>query len=90
MTRGMDFRKNTSSADAKPPSQEGMIDVFSGASDVLSGVFSAVVDFCADYSVETDDADVSKLTCPKDPSRISSREEVSVPARAILILPKPF
>ena len=58
---------------------------FPGVSDVSS----AVVDFLADFSVEADDTDVSKSTCPKDPSKISKREEVSVPTRAILILPKP-
>ena len=82
----MDFRGNTSSADAKTPSSEGMIETFSGTSDV----FSALVDFCADFPVEADDTDVSKFTCPKDPFKISNREEVSVPKRAILILPKPL
>ena len=64
--------------------QRGVNDVFSGASDVFPDVF----DFLACVSVEADDTDVFRSTCPKDPSKISNREEVSVPARTILILPK--
>ena len=40
--------------------------------------------------METDDVVVSKSTHPKDPTKFSSKEEVLVPARAILILPKPL
>ena len=83
MMRGMDFSGNTSCADAKPPSAGGVTETFSGMSDV----FSTIVDFYMDFSVKTDDRDVSKFTCPKDPSKISNREEVSVPIRAIVILP---
>ena len=56
----------------------------------LMDVFSVIVDFLVDFLVKTDDTDVSKSTCQKDPSKISNREEVSVPARAILILPNPL
>ena len=66
--------------------QKGGTDVFS---DSCSDGFSVAVDFLTGISVEADDVDTFKSTHPKDPSKISSREEVSVPARAILILPKP-
>ena len=87
--RGIDFKGNTSSVEVKLPSSVGVTEAFPGASDVFTGDFSAVVDFLIGVSVETDDVVVSKSTCPKDPSKNSSKEEVSVPARAILILPKP-
>ena len=41
-------------------------------------IFSAEVDFLIDVSVETDDVVVFKSTWPKDPSKISSKEEVLV------------
>ena len=93
MTRGMNFRGNTSSTAAKLLSSEGGTDTFSDVSSSgFSDGFSVVAGFVAGasvISVETDDAVVSRSTQPKDPSKISSSEEVSVPARAILILPKP-
>ena len=82
--RGIDFKGNMSSADAKLLSSEGGTDVFS---DVFSDGFSVTVVFLTGISVEADDVDTSKSKCPKDPSKISSREEVSVPTRVILILP---
>ena len=81
--RGIDFKGNTSSAEAKLPSSVGGTEAFPGASDVFSGDFSAVVDFLIGVSVETDYVVVSKSTCLKDPSKISSKEEVLVPTRAI-------
>ena len=36
-----------------------------------------------------DEVVVSKSTCLKDPSKISKRDEVSVPMRTIFILPNP-
>ena len=82
---GVDFKGNTSFTEVKPPSSEGVTKTFSETSEV----FSSVVDFFPDFSVEADDTDVSKLTCPKYPSKISNKEEVSIPTRAILICPKP-
>ena len=88
--RGIDFMGNTSLADAKLLSSEGGTDVFSdGFSDSFADGFSATVAFSTGILVEADGIDTFKSTCPKDPSKISSKEEVSVPARAILILPKP-
>ena len=87
--RGIDFKGKTSSAEAKLHSSVGGTEAFPGASDVFTGNFSAVVDFLIGVSVETDDVVVSKSTQPKDPSKNSSKEEVLVPARTILILPKP-
>ena len=83
--RGMDFKGNTSSAEANPQSSGGITETFLGTSEV----FSSVVDFLADFSVKADDTDVSQLTCPKYPSKISNREEVSALTRAILILLSP-
>ena len=85
----MDFKGNTSSADAELPSSVGGNKVFPTASDVYSGDFSAVVEFLIVVLVETDNVVVSRSTHPKDPSKISSKEEVSVSTRAILILSKP-
>ena len=93
MTRGMDFRGNTSSAVAKLLSSEEGTDAFSDVfSSGFSDGFSVAAGFVAGdsvISVETDDVVVSRLTWPKNPSKISSSEEVSMPTRAILILPKP-
>ena len=78
ITRGMDFNRNTSSAEARLLSSEGAAGTFSSGS---SDGFSVVVGFQAGVSVEMDEMVV--------PSKITSSEEVSVPARAILILPRP-
>ena len=80
--RGIDFKGNTSSAEAKLASSVGRTDTFLGDSDVSSGKFYAVVDFLIDVSVETYDVVVSKSTCLKDASKISSKKEVSAPTRA--------
>ena len=88
--RGIDFKGNTSSADAKLPSSERWTDGFSDVfPDGFSGDFSAAVDFLIGISIKANDVDISKSTCPKDYSRIFSREEISVCARVILILPRP-
>ena len=84
----MDFKGNTSSADAKLPSSVGGNKVFPTASDVSAGDFS-VVDFLIGISVETDEVVVSRSTHPKDLSKLSCKDEVLEPAKAILILPKP-
>ena len=63
-----------------------------GSSSDISNDFSVVVGFVTGtsvISVGTDDVVVSRSTRPKDHSEISSSKEVSVPARAILILPRP-
>ena len=52
--------------------------------------FSVTVGFLTGISVEADDVHTSKSTQPKDPSKFSGREEVSVPARAIFVLPNPL
>ena len=94
MTRGMDSRRNTSSAEAKLLSLEGGTDVFSDVSSSgVSDGFSVIAGFVTGtsvISVETDDVVVSGSTRPKDPSKISSSEELSMPVRVILILPKTF
>ena len=85
MTVGIDFNGNSNSAVAGPLTSEGVAGIFSGT----SAVFSFVVVLSLDFSVEVVDIEVSKFTQPKWPSRISNKEEVSVPARAILIHPIP-
>ena len=89
MTRGMHFKGNTSSADAELPSSVGAPRFFQQLQIFFSDNCSAIVDFLIDVSLEEDVLDVSRSTHPKEPSKISSKEEVSVPARAILILPNP-
>ena len=93
MTRGMDFRGSTSSAVTKLLSSERGTDTFSDVSSSgFSDGFSVVADFVAGdpvISVDTDDVVVARSTQPNDPSKLSSSEEVSMPTRAILILPKP-
>ena len=93
MTRGMDFRGNTSSAEAKLLSLEGGTDIFSAVSSSgFSDGFSVADGFMTDtsvISVETDNVVVSRLTGPKNPSKISSSKEVFMPTRAILILSRP-
>ena len=84
--RGMDFNGNISSAEVRLLSSGGATDAISSGS---SGSFSVVVGFWAGVSVEMDDVVVLRSKWPKVPSKISSSEEVSVPARAILILPRP-
>ena len=85
MTIGMDFKGKTSSAVAKPPTLGSVVVIFSKTSEV----FSLVVDFMSDSSEDAIDSEVSTSTWPKYPLGISSKEEVSVPVRAILILPRP-
>ena len=70
--RGIDFKGNTSLADDKPLSSEEVTAVFSGTSGCF---FWDVGDFLAGVSVEADDIDVFRSTWPKDPSKISNRED---------------
>ena len=63
MTRGMDFRGNTSSAVAKLLSSEGGTDAFLVSSSGISDGFSVVAGFVIGtsvISVETDDVVVSR------------------------------
>ena len=63
MTRGMDFKGNTSSADAKLLSPEGGTDVFSDvSSNGFSDGFSVAVGFMTGISVEADNVDTFKST----------------------------
>ena len=63
MTREMDFRENTSSADAKLLSLEEGTDIFSDISlNGFSDGFSVAVGFVTGISVEADDADTFKST----------------------------
>ena len=59
----MYFKGNTSSAVAKPPTLEGVAGIFSGTSEV----FSSVVVFFSDFSVEVVDTEVSKIHVTKMP-----------------------
>ena len=64
---------------AKQLASGGVVEVFSA----ISGVFSSVVNPFSDSSV--DSADSEESTQPKCPCKISRRDDVSVPARAIFI-----
>ena len=72
--------------EAKLLSSGGTTGTFSGG---FSDGFSVTMDSWAGMSVEIDEVLVSKSVQPKAPSRILSRDEVSVPATAILIHPRP-
>ena len=80
----MDFKGKTNSAVAKPPTSGSVAGIYSG----ISELFSSIVASFSDFLVETVDLEVSRSMQPKCSSRMSNKE-VSVPARAILILPKP-
>ena len=84
--RGIDLTENTSSGYAELLSSDGETDTFSNGSPDGS---SFVVGFLTGVSVEMDEVVVSKSTCLNDPSKISRRDQVSVPMRTILILPRP-
>ena len=85
ITMGTDFRGNTSSAVAGPPLAgiEGRI--FSGMLEVTSLTVMSL----STSSREMVDWEVSGSLWPKHPCKISSKNEVLVPARAIFTLPKP-
>ena len=81
----MDFRGKTSLAEMKLLSPQGTMGTFSGGFSVDS---SMTIGSWLGKLVETEDV-ICKSTHPKNPSSISSRDVVSVPARATLIFPNP-
>ena len=66
---------------AKPPTSESVVEVFSMTLDA----FSSVVDPLLDSSTDTVDSEESMQ--PKYPCKISKREDVSLPAKAVLYDP---
>ena len=80
LTVGTDFRGNTSSAEARPGGR-----VFSWMLEVTSSTVMSV----SGSSREIVDWEVSKSFWPNHPSKISSKNEVLVPARAIFTFPRP-
>ena len=76
---GIDFKGKTSSAVARPLLSGRVTGVFSGRLEVVSSIVAPV----SASSVEMVDWEVSKFSWPKHPSKISSKNEVFVPARAI-------
>ena len=77
MTVGTDFKGKTSCAVARPPLAGGVGGVFSGTLEVTSSTVASV------SSMEMVDWELSRSLRPKHPSKISSKNEVLIPARAI-------
>ena len=78
-TRGEDLRGKTNSAVAKLPICRGLAIISSTSSEVFSSSANTL----------SSSSDSKEATHPKCACRISSREDVSVPAKAILIHPRP-
>ena len=85
MTMGIDFKGKTSSAVARPLLSGRVDGVFSGILEVASSIVAPV----SVSSVEMVDWEVSRSLWPKHPSKISSKNEVLVLARAIFTFPSP-
>ena len=80
-----DHRRDTDICNGKGSQDQVSSSGFSYGFSVAVGFMTAIYGI----SVETDDVVVSRSTHPKDPSRISNKEDILVPARTILILPRP-
>ena len=85
ITVGTDFKGNTSLAEARPPLTGTEGRVFSGILEVTS---LTVVSVSASLR-EMVDWEISGSYWLKHPSKISSKNEVLVPARSTFTLPKP-
>ena len=85
ITVGTTFKGNTSSAEARPPLTRTGGKVYSGILEVTSSTVMSV----STSSREMVDWEVSGSCWPKHPSKISSRNEVLVLARATFTLPQP-
>ena len=86
MTVGTDFKGKTSSAEARPPLAGRVGRIFSGILEVTSSIVVSV--FAS--SREMVDLEVLGSFWPKHPSKISSKNEVYVPARAIFNFLRPL
>ena len=75
-TSGVDLKGKTSSAVAKPLALGGVVEVFSAISELFSSVVNPFSDSLADSEESLQ---------PKCPCKISRRDDVSVPAKAIFI-----
>ena len=84
MTVGTDFKGKISSAVARPP-LAGVDGVCLGILEVTSSIVASV----SISSMEMVDLEVSRSLWPKHPSKISSKNEVLVPARATFTFPRP-
>ena len=81
-TVGMDFKGKTSSAVVRLLISGMVIEVFFTTSGVSSSVVNSLLESSAD-------SDSEESTWQKYPCKITKREDVSLPAKAIFILPKP-
>ena len=86
ITVGTDFRGKTSSAEGRPPLAGRAGRVFSGIVEVTSSIVASA----SVSSRDMVDLEVSGSLWPKHPSKISSKNEVLVPARAISTFPRPL
>ena len=73
------MKGKTNSVMDKLPASRGLAIAFSVTSEVFSSFSNTV----------SSSSDSEEVTCPKCACRISNREDVSVPAKAILIHPRP-
>ena len=85
MTAGIDFKGKISSAVTRLPPLGRVDGVFSW----ILGVASSIVVPVSVSSVEMVDWEVPRSLQTKHPSKISSKSEVLVPARAIFTFPRP-